>query len=74
MTNAKPIADPGSHQMIWRHKKSDYRYIVITHALLENDLSTVVVYQRADDCGPVWVRPLSEFLDGRFIQENSNAV
>ncbi|MEM6406851.1 MAG: DUF1653 domain-containing protein [Pseudomonadota bacterium] len=45
------------------HKKGG-RYRVIMHAVLETDRSDVVVYDDAD--GNVWVRPATEFYDGRF--------
>lgn len=58
----------------WRHVASGHTYRILTLAWNEADLVAVVVYQRYDDCEGVmdkyldgiWVRPLSEFLDGRF--------
>ena len=44
-----------------RHKKTGGLYRVLYAALIESDLSHVVVYQGED--GIVWVRPTSEFLD-----------
>ncbi|MEM7472306.1 MAG: DUF1653 domain-containing protein [Pseudomonadota bacterium] len=45
------------------HKKGG-KYRVIMHAVLEADRSDVVIYDDAE--GAVWVRPVSEFYDGRF--------
>jgi hypothetical protein len=50
---------------IWRHKKTGGYYTHLYNGVLEADLSEVVVY-RAHKDGTVWVRPASEFYDGRF--------
>ncbi|WP_319533400.1 hypothetical protein [uncultured Cohaesibacter sp.] len=53
----------------WRpthvHRKSGEKYCVLHVGLLEADLKPVVIYENRDHC--VWVRPVSEFLDGRFV-------
>lgn len=46
-----------------RHRKGGL-YRVLMHATLESDRSDVVIYDDAE--GAVWVRPTSEFYDGRF--------
>lgn len=46
-----------------RHKKGGL-YRVMTDAVNEADRVPVVVYDDVD--GQVWVRPASEFWDGRF--------
>lgn len=46
-----------------RHRKGG-RYRVLARGKMEADLRTVVVYD--DPEGNVWVRPESEFDDGRF--------
>lgn len=48
------------------HTKTAGVYTVLHLALNEADLSRVVVYQ-SKDTGDVWVRPLSQFADGRFV-------
>ncbi|RYX83987.1 DUF1653 domain-containing protein [bacterium] len=49
----------------WRHvKHPEDWYHVECLATLEKDLTPVVVYK--NEAGKVWVRPLSEFMDGRF--------
>lgn len=50
---------------LWRHKKTGRLYEVICQGLLEATLEPVTVYQSRVD-GRVWVRPSTEFLDGRF--------
>ena len=50
----------------WKHKKTGGLYTVLYgQATLEADLSDVVVYRALSD-GRIWVRPASEFFDGRF--------
>jgi hypothetical protein len=51
----------------WRHVKRGTTYTVIDNGVVESTMTTCVVY-RAHADGTVWVRPLSEFLDGRFVQ------
>ena len=52
---------------IWKHLKTGREYAVIVLAEMESDETEVVVYER-HGCydGHIWVRPLSEFMDGRF--------
>jgi hypothetical protein len=52
-----------------RHKKRGSEYAVIGHGKIQTDVplkdyDEVVVYQSED--GTIWVRPVSEFMDGRF--------
>lgn len=49
----------------WLHLKSKHTYEVIAVGCLESSLTTVVVYKGSE--GLVWVRPITEFLDGRFV-------
>jgi hypothetical protein len=46
------------------HNKTGGRYRLIRAALLEKTFEEVVIYE--SDSGTVWVRPKSEFYDGRF--------
>lgn len=53
-----------------RHKKRGSTYVVVDHALVQTDRpladhAKVVVYRSEDDFS-LWVRPASEFEDGRF--------
>lgn len=61
--DAEAVAYPGS---IWRHVKTGHVYIVECCALVEADLSVVVVYRRLHELGLNWTRPFDEFTDGRF--------
>lgn len=50
---------------VYEHRKTGGLYEVLCLANLEADLTPVVVY--ADKrSNKTWVRPLSEFKDGRF--------
>lgn len=57
---------PRTGQLFKHRKGSTYRILAI--ARIETTLQKVVVYQAADaDTYPeTWVRPLAEFMDGRF--------
>ena len=48
------------------HIKSGRIYQVVNLAYREEDLEIVVIYH--DESLVHWVRPLSEFIDGRFKQ------
>lgn len=51
----------------WRHKKTGKIVIIGAFPLREEDLTPMVYYtEDCDDPGPSWVRPVSEFFDGRF--------
>jgi hypothetical protein len=47
----------------WQHRKGGW-YTVVALGVVESDLTPAVVYRSRG--GRVWIRPLSEFLDGRF--------
>jgi len=55
----------------WRHKKrgTNYEILSVTATLqVQNsilDMSSVVIYVSRPE-GQIWVRPIAEFLDGRF--------
>ena len=55
----------------YRHKKTNGVYRVGCIAQMEADLTPVVVYARDAE---VWVRPLSEFCDGRFEPWRGEAI
>lgn len=60
-------------KMAWRilksdlvyHPKSDGFYLYMGHATLESNLACLAAYTSIE--GPTYVRPISEFHDGRFI-------
>lgn len=55
---------------LWRHVKSDTLYTVKDIVVVESDLTLAVSYKRLGDTSHLhWLRPLDEFLDGRFKRE-----
>lgn len=54
---------------IWRHLKTDTLYTIKDLVVRENDLKICVSYQKLMIGSQVhWIRPLDEFLDGRFVK------
>ena len=49
----------------WTHRKSGGRYTVVAGVVIEATVTPAVAY-RSDETRVTWVRPLVEFLDGRF--------
>lgn len=59
-----PDSDPRSQ--VYRHTKTGGLYTVLANnALLERSPEPQVVYRSLKD-GQVWVRPWTEFYDGRY--------
>lgn len=57
---------PTESKTYWQHRKSGGLYTVLyDNATREHDLEPVVVYRALSD-GRIWVRPATEFFDGRF--------
>lgn len=56
----------------YRHVKSGGIYRLLNVGLLEATLEPMVVYQNIKTC-EVWIRPQSEFFDGRFAKEMPDA-
>ena len=52
--------------MRWRHVKSGGIYEIIGYGKIEADLTPCVIY-RAKGNQQLWVRPKTEFFDGRFV-------
>ena len=52
---------------IWRHKKTENLYMVKDLVVMESDLQVAVAYSGVTENSRLtWVRPLAEFMDGRF--------
>jgi len=49
-----------------RHVKTGWDYTVVCVAMIEATMTPAVVYKARG--GKAWVRPLSEFCDGRFVE------
>ena len=55
---------------LWRHLKTDNLYTVKDIVVVESDLTFAVSYKRLGETSRIhWLRPLDEFLDGRFKRE-----
>lgn len=60
---------------VWQHKKTETLYMVRDLVLIESTLTVSISYSKVSELQPViWVRPLEEFLDGRFEQVNLGKV
>lgn len=56
---------------IWKHVRTGGLYeVLVADARIEATLEPVVVYKSMTD-GVVWVRPVAEFMDGRFHEQIS---
>ena len=54
---------------IWRHLKTETLYTIKDLVVRESDLTICVSYQKLMLGSQVhWIRPLDEFLDGRFVK------
>ena len=55
---------------LWRHLRTDNLYTVKDIVVVESDLTLAVSYKRLGETSRLhWLRPLDEFLDGRFKRE-----
>lgn len=64
------IPDPSSQPRypgIWAHSKGG-RYRIIGFCIIEASMEPAVQYGSVDNA-TVWIRPCSEFFDGRFKWE-----
>lgn len=51
---------------LWRHKKSGGVYTIFATCQIEATNEAGVLYHSVAGHGPLWCRPLAEFIDGRF--------
>jgi hypothetical protein len=63
VADAKKMLPPYS---LWTHRKGG-TYRVNDIALTSDDLTVVVIYRNINNDAPAFTRPVSEFLDGRFV-------
>ena len=52
--------------LIYTHQKTGGHYRIIHFGIRESDMTPVVIYKTLIG-NTVWVRPCSEFFDGRFV-------
>jgi hypothetical protein len=71
LTKTEAIVGPGERDagVRFKHRVRGTSYTVLGHAVLQtnqpvSDQQELVVYAGAD--GRLWVRPVTEFYDGRF--------
>lgn len=55
-------------QYLWKHNKTQHLYRIVGFAVIENGLVPAVIYVRDLGDATQFVRPCSEFFDGRFRQ------
>lgn len=60
-------------KLLFRHVKTGGLYRFLHWVTIESDMTEAVAYQSLKD-GRVWVRPKSEWIDGRFCAEPSHSV
>lgn len=66
MTEEEEIRSYELRKTSWTHLKSGNHYIIQYIARMESDNSWVVVYSQMGASANIFVRPLDEFMDGRF--------
>lgn len=67
VTNKSPLVPKES---IWRHKKTNTLYKIKDLVVIESTVTLAVSYTNLSSSEIIWVRPLDEFLDGRFERVN----
>lgn len=66
------VALQAPRRVTWRHVKRGSEYVVLARGELQSSAGPIpegtrlITYQGTDD-GRVWVRPVDEFEDGRFV-------
>lgn len=69
-TRTAPLYSPDTpdNGTLWLHTKTNTVYRVYFSGFSEKYLTQMVAYANADNPVLIWIRPLDEFLDGRFAQ------
>ncbi|WP_349295236.1 hypothetical protein ABEB22_18310 (plasmid) [Thioclava sp. 'Guangxiensis'] len=63
------VAERAPQGSRWQHLKSGAEYSVFGHCFLEANAGPAILYAlSAEGEHPLWARPASEFLDGRFVR------
>jgi hypothetical protein len=53
---------------LWRHRKTGGVYVISGFCQIEATNELGVLYSSVQTEGPLWCRPLAEFIDGRFVR------
>lgn len=68
LDSARDVVPRGS---IWKHVKTNVLYTVKDIVVTESNLTLAVSYSKLTVSSKLnWIRPLDEFLDGRFERIN----
>ena len=59
---------------LWRHQKTGGFYTVFGTCRIEATNEPGVLYHSINGNGPLWCRPVAEFLDGRFVRTHASAT
>lgn len=54
--------------MTYIHRRTRKKYTITGFTIIEATLTPAVIYSPEEDPSVSWVRPCSEFFDGRFEQ------
>ncbi len=65
------IRDPSSgdkYPGMWVHQKTQQNYVILGFGIIEKTMEPAVIYAEYSNRTHTWIRPCSEFFDGRFKQ------
>ena len=65
----KPYYNMAEAGSIWIHAKTGGEYMVTAHGLIESNLHPAVIYRPMLGEPVSWIRPATEFFDGRFVRK-----
>jgi hypothetical protein len=52
--------------MLYKHLKTGGIYEILGEGIIEKTMTPAIIYRNVDDDTVNWIRPHSEFFDGRF--------
>lgn len=54
-------------RMKWKHVKTGDVYVILWLGVVEKNLKVMVAYRKPEEGSTIWLRPVNEFFDGRFV-------